>query len=110
MYSNEGFAQVNCNGQWGTICSGSFTKYVADTVCRQLGYARSETTRGILYVNVLKLILFFINALQRHHNYNTFILACTCIIIIIIMLVHNYAYPHTLTVVEVLTNQPGSLN
>ena len=51
MYSSEGFVEVHCNGQWGTICSGSFTRYVANTVCRQLGYARSESTTQVMYVS-----------------------------------------------------------
>ena len=37
-YSNEGRAEVYCNGQWGTICSTGFGYTDANTICKQLGY------------------------------------------------------------------------
>lgn len=37
---NEGYVQVYCNGQWGTVCSLSAAD--GNTVCQQLGYQRAE--------------------------------------------------------------------
>ena len=37
-YSNKGRIEVNCNGQWGTICDNGFSSTDAWTICKHLGY------------------------------------------------------------------------
>lgn len=45
--ANEGYVEVYCNGQWGTICSTSSS--IGRVICRQLGYgaAVSSTIRPL---------------------------------------------------------------
>merc|ERR1712059_104010 len=41
---------VNVNppaGQWGAVCADGFTRNDADTVCRQLGFARAKEFFGV---------------------------------------------------------------
>jgi deleted-in-malignant-brain-tumors protein 1 len=39
QYSNEGFIQIYCNGQWGTICLDfDNSSTTASSICYQLGY------------------------------------------------------------------------
>ena len=39
-YSNQGLVEINCNNNWGTICSSGFDSSDANAVCTQLGYTR----------------------------------------------------------------------
>ena len=43
-YPSQGRVEIFCNEKWGTVC-GSFGQDEANTVCRQLGYTRSERFR-----------------------------------------------------------------
>ena len=40
-YTSEGLVEVYCKGQWGTVCDNGFSSTDANTVCKQLGYARA---------------------------------------------------------------------
>ena len=46
----QGRVEVCVNGQWGTICDGTFTNFDARVVCNQLGYSNSKCVNQITAV------------------------------------------------------------
>ena len=55
-YSNQGRAEVYCNGQWGTICDDGFSSNEAKIVCRQLGYNSFYNYNHLNYMLVILLL------------------------------------------------------
>lgn len=51
-----GNVEVFFNGQWGTVCTDSFSNADADVVCHELGYARA-TFNGLFTPPSLPMIL-----------------------------------------------------
>ena len=41
-YPSEGLLEIYLNGEWGAVC-GSIDQNMANTACRQLGYAGTAT-------------------------------------------------------------------